>query len=109
MFIDQKAKASTPVRHFSCIVSTRRLRSVRTDTEHSVHPEERCVCMNSSRVEALHVVEGDRRVDQEPEQPSSNQIPETPRRQRNRWAIYSCGPMTSVAPWTSSHNLHNRS
>ena len=44
--------------------------------EHAVHAEQRRVAVDRRRVEALHVVERDRRVDQEAEQARADQVPE---------------------------------
>ena len=46
------------------------------DAEHAVDAEERGVAVHRRRVQALHVVERDRRVDEEAEQARADQIPE---------------------------------
>lgn len=47
------------------------------DPQHAVYPEQRRVTVQRRGVESLHVIQRDRRVNQEPEQSRSNQIPET--------------------------------
>ena len=46
------------------------------DAQHSVDAEQRGVTVQRRRVEALHVVQGDRRVDHEAEQPGPDHVPE---------------------------------
>ena len=48
----------------------------KTETKHPVYPKESSVGMVGRCVEALHVIQGDRRVDHETEQARANQIPE---------------------------------
>jgi hypothetical protein len=44
--------------------------------QQAVDPEERRVSVHRRRVEALHVVERDRWIDEEPEEPGTHEIPE---------------------------------
>ena len=46
------------------------------EAEHSVDTEERGVAVDGRQVEALHVVEGDGRIDEEAEEAGSDQVPE---------------------------------
>jgi hypothetical protein len=50
-----------------------------TQAQHAVDTEEGRVGVHGRRVEALHVEEGDRRVDHEAEEPGSHQVPEADR------------------------------
>ena len=49
------------------------------DPEHAVDAEQRRVTVQRRQVEALHVVERHRRVDEKPEQAGADQVPETDR------------------------------
>ncbi len=44
--------------------------------QHAVNPEQRRMTVHGGGVEPLHIVKGDRRVDEEPEQTRPHQIPE---------------------------------
>jgi hypothetical protein len=47
-----------------------------SDAEHAVDAEERGVAVDGRGVEALHVVEGDGRVDEEAEEAGADEVPE---------------------------------
>ncbi|MNY26256.1 hypothetical protein D3C86_1600930 [compost metagenome] len=47
-----------------------------TQAQHAIDPEQCRVAMASRRVQPLHVIEGDRRIDQEAKQPRADQVPE---------------------------------
>ena len=46
------------------------------DAEHAVHAEQRGVAVQRRQVQALHVVQRQRRIDQEAEQARADQVPE---------------------------------
>ena len=50
-----------------------------TDAEEPIHAEQRGVAVQRRQVQPLHVIERQRRIDQEPEQPGANHIPESDR------------------------------
>ena len=76
MFMHQNATASGRSRHTRPRVSSRAMTSTRPSDEQAVDAEERRVRVHRRRVEPLHVVERDRRVDQEPEDAGAHQVPE---------------------------------
>ena len=49
------------------------------DSKHAIDPKEGCMSVNGCGVESLHVIKGDRWVDEETEDAGANQVPESNR------------------------------
>ena len=76
MLIAQKANASGPFFHALPRPQRAQAEEHQAEAEHAVHAEERRVAVHGGRVEALHVVERDGRIDQEAEEARADEIPE---------------------------------
>ena len=66
-------RASFP---FAVIAQPAQAKQHQPDAEHSVHAEQRGMPVHRRRVQPLHVVQRDGWVDEEPEQPGADEIPE---------------------------------
>jgi hypothetical protein len=72
---DQKAgRAACPTR--PAVGQTAQAEQHQADAEHAVHTEQRGVAVGRGHVQALHVVQRDRRVDREAEQTGADHVPE---------------------------------
>ena len=96
MLMDQNAAFS------SLLSSTRRVQPAQAeehqaDAEHAVHAEQGGVAVDRRRVEALHVVEGERRVDEEAEEARADQVPERHGDEEQDRPSVACDPRLRVA------------
>ena len=76
MLIAQKANAQRSVLPRLARAQGAQAEQHQPDAKHAVDAEERRVAVDRRRVQSLHVVERDRRIDQETEQACADQIPE---------------------------------
>ena len=72
----QKENLSSPSFHTRPGIRRSQAHQHQADAQHPVDAEQGSVGVNRRRVQALHVVEGDRRVNHEAEQPGPDHVPE---------------------------------